>query len=165
MWLEVATITLAVLWVGTLALGLAYAKKQRLAEVADAERHAKRDALIDHRFKELVRMLGDYRTGSIKMGEELHEMRAILRPLPDKVNQLEQRDPVSLSFLQAQRLVNMGASIDDLTQSCGLTQAEAELMSKLHEAPKLPRAKPRDMSREAPREMPREAPEAPSRRR
>jgi hypothetical protein len=26
----------------------------------------------------------------------------------------------------------MGASVDELTQACGLTQAEAELMSKLH---------------------------------
>jgi len=26
----------------------------------------------------------------------------------------------------------MGASVDELTQSCGLTQAEAELMSKVH---------------------------------
>lgn len=53
-------------------------------------------------------------------------------PLPDKLMQLEQRDPNSLSFAQAARLVGMGASVDELTQSCGLTQAEAELMSKLH---------------------------------
>jgi hypothetical protein len=26
----------------------------------------------------------------------------------------------------------MGASVAELTESCGLTQAEAELMSKLH---------------------------------
>jgi hypothetical protein len=26
----------------------------------------------------------------------------------------------------------MGASISELTETCGLTQAEAELMSKLH---------------------------------
>ncbi|EPN01355.1 hypothetical protein A249_15951 [Pseudomonas syringae pv. actinidiae ICMP 18804] len=29
-------------------------------------------------------------------------------------------------------MVGMGASIDELTQSCGLTQAEAQLMTKLH---------------------------------
>jgi hypothetical protein len=52
--------------------------------------------------------------------------------LPDKIVQLEQRDPSSLSFAQAAKLVGMGASVDELTQSCGLTQAEAELMRKLH---------------------------------
>ena len=41
-------------------------------------------------------------------------------------------DPSSLSFAQAAKLVGMGASVDELTQSCGLTQAEAELMRKLH---------------------------------
>jgi len=52
--------------------------------------------------------------------------------LPDKIVALEQRDPSSLSFAQAAKLVGMGASVDELTQSCGLTQAEAELMRKLH---------------------------------
>jgi len=32
--------------------------------------------------------------------------------------------------------VGMGASVDELTQSCGLTQAEARLMSKMHESPR-----------------------------
>ena len=35
------------------------------------------------------------------MGEDLHELRAVVGPLPDKLAQLEQRDPSSLSFAQA----------------------------------------------------------------
>ncbi|MDD2061406.1 DUF2802 domain-containing protein, partial [Pseudomonas putida] len=62
----------------------------------------------------------------------LHELCTVVAPLPDKLLQLEQRDPNSLSFAQAARLVSMGASVDELTQTCGLTQAEAELMSKVH---------------------------------
>jgi hypothetical protein len=46
--------------------------------------------------------------------------------------QLEQRDPNSVTFTQAAKLVGMGASVAELTETCGLTQAEAELMSKLH---------------------------------
>ncbi|MNG17035.1 hypothetical protein D3C84_1009930 [compost metagenome] len=60
----------------------------------------------------------------------------MVAPLPDKLNQMEQRDPSSLSFTQAARLAGMGASVDDLTQSCGLTKAEAELVSKLQLAQK-----------------------------
>ena len=52
--------------------------------------------------------------------------------LPEKLQQLEQRDPNSVTFTQAAKLVGMGASVSELTETCGLTQAEAELMSKLH---------------------------------
>ncbi|EGH26027.1 hypothetical protein PSYMO_33235, partial [Pseudomonas amygdali pv. mori str. 301020] len=89
-------------------------------------------ALRDQRIKELARRLDNYQNGTVRMGEALHELRAIVAPLPDKLTALEQRDPSTLSFAQAARLVGMGASIDELTQSCGLTQAEAQLMTKLH---------------------------------
>ncbi|EGH26047.1 hypothetical protein PSYMO_33335, partial [Pseudomonas amygdali pv. mori str. 301020] len=97
----------------------------------DAERD-EAAALRDQRIKELARRLDNYQNGTVRMGEALHELRAIVAPLPDKLTALEQRDPSTLSFAQAARLVGMGASIDELTQSCGLTQAEAQLMTKLH---------------------------------
>ena len=68
------------------------------------------------------------------MGEGLRGLRRTVAPLPDKLTQIEQRDPASLSFSQAARVVGMGASADDLTQSCGLSKAEAELGAKLHQA-------------------------------
>ncbi|RON11377.1 chemotaxis protein [Pseudomonas brassicacearum] len=128
--LEVAVIVLGLLWVGTLAMFLAYTRKQR--ELAALQ--AQRDALRDQRIKDLAKRVDDYQNGNVRMGEDLHELRAVVGPLPDKLAQLEQRDPSSLSFAQAARLVGMGASVDELTQSCGLTQAEAELMSKLHKS-------------------------------
>ena len=95
---------------------------------------AERDAVRDQRLKELSKRLDTYLTGSVRMGEELYELRRVVAPLPDKLTQIEQRDPSSLSFTQAARLAGMGASVDDLTQSCGLSKAEAELVSKLHQA-------------------------------
>ena len=80
----------------------------------------------------MARRLDTYQNGNVQMGEALHELRAVVAPLPEKLTQLEQRDPTSLSFNQAARLVSMGASVDELTQACGLTQAEAELMSKMY---------------------------------
>ena len=71
---------------------------------------------------------------AVRVGDEVHELRAMLAPLPDRLVQLEQRDPSNLSFAQAAKLVGMGATVDELTQSCGLTQAEAQLMSKLHKS-------------------------------
>jgi len=125
---EVAVIFLALLWAVSLWLFLGYSKRQR--ELASQQ--AQGDARRDRRLKELSRRLDTYQNGNVQMGEELHEMRSVVAPLPEKLTRLEQRDPTSLSFDQAARLVGMGASVDELTQSCGLTQAEAELMSKMH---------------------------------
>ncbi|MNC31097.1 hypothetical protein D3C75_794070 [compost metagenome] len=126
--LEVAVIFLALAWALSLWFFLNYSKRQREL----AAQQAQGDALRDQRIKDLAKRLDDYQNGSVRMGEALHELRATVAPLPDKLLQLEQRDPNSLSFAQAARLVGMGASVDELTQSCGLTQAEAELMSKVH---------------------------------
>ncbi|MQU66020.1 DUF2802 domain-containing protein [Pseudomonas sp. FSL R10-1350] len=126
--LEVAVIVLALLWAASLCAFVLYVRKQRVAAVQQAEADARRD----RRLKELSRHLDTYQNGNVQMGEELHEMRSVVAPLPEKLTRLEQRDPTSLSFDQAARLVGMGASVDELTQSCGLTQAEAELMSKMH---------------------------------
>ena len=126
--LEVAVIVLFLLWAGTLAMFLAYIRAQRQIAAQQVEG----DALRDQRIKDLAKRVDDYQNGNVRMGEDLHELRAVVSPLPDKLTRLEQRDPTSLSFAQAARLVGMGATVDELTQSCGLTQAEAELMSKLH---------------------------------
>jgi len=126
--LEVAVVVLFLFWAGTLAMFLAYIRDQRQI----AAQQAQGDALRDQRIRDLAKRVDDYQNGTVRMGEAIHELRAVVGPLPDKLAQLEQRDPSSLSFAQAARLVGMGASVDELTPACGLTQAEAELMSKLH---------------------------------
>ncbi|SED57511.1 Protein of unknown function [Pseudomonas costantinii] len=121
-------IVLALLWAGTLAFLLRYMRQQRELAVQQAER----DTVRDRRILDLVKRVDHFQQSAVKVGDEVHELRAILGPLPDKLAQIEQRDPSSLSFAQAAKLVGMGATVDELTQSCGLTQAEAQLMSKLH---------------------------------
>ncbi len=125
---EAAVIFLALLWALSLWLFLNYSKRQR--ELAAEQ--AVGDALRDQRIKDLAKRLDDYQNGTVRMGEAIHELRAVVAPLPEKVQQLEQRDPNSVTFTQAAKLVGMGASVSELTETCGLTQAEAELMSKLH---------------------------------
>ncbi|MFB4393976.1 MULTISPECIES: DUF2802 domain-containing protein [unclassified Pseudomonas] len=127
---EVAVIFLALLWALSLWFFLNYSKRQREL----AAQQAQGDALRDQRIKDLAKRLDDYQNGTVRMGEAIHELRAVVAPLPEKLQQLEQRDPNSVTFMQAAKLVGMGASVEELTQSCGLTQAEAELMSKLHRA-------------------------------
>jgi len=131
--LDIALLALALVCVTLAGTCIWLAGRQR--EFArQFEHQAQRDALRDQAIKELKKRLDTYLTGSIRMGEELYELRRTVAPLPDKLTQIEQRDPSNLSFTQAARLVGLGASVDDLTQSCGLSRAEAELVSKLHQA-------------------------------
>ena len=126
--LQVAVIFLALAWALSLWFFLNYSKRQRELAAQQAEG----DALRDQRIKDLAKRLDDYQNGTVRMGEAIHELRATVATLPDRLERLEQRDPSNVTFSQAAKLVGMGASIDELTQSCGLTQAEAELMSKVH---------------------------------
>ena len=128
--LEALLAILALVCLGLLAACVWLTRQLRQAVQLQAEG----DALRDQRLKELSRRLDAYLAGSVQMGEELHELRRVVAPLPDKLSQIEQRDPSSLSFTQAARLAGMGASVDDLTQSCGLSKAEAELVSKMQQA-------------------------------
>lgn len=82
--------------------------------------------------KAMARRLDNYLSGSMQMGRELHELREQLAPLPDKVMQMEQRDPGGLSFIEAAKLLGLGANTEDLQSACGLTQAEAELLQRMH---------------------------------
>ncbi|MCX2887366.1 MULTISPECIES: DUF2802 domain-containing protein [Pseudomonas] len=129
--LQVAVIFLALVWALSLWFFLNYSKRQRELAAQQAEG----DALRDQRIKDLAKRLDDYQNGTVRMGEAIHELRVAVATLPDRLERLEQRDPSNVTFSQAAKLVGMGASIDELTQSCGLTQAEAELMSKVYRAP------------------------------
>ncbi|MGE4405972.1 DUF2802 domain-containing protein [Pseudomonas sp.] len=132
--LVASLVALAFCCLGLLGFCLWLLKRQRLL----VEQQSQRDAVRDKRLKELGNRLDTYLEGSVRMGDELRELSRLVAPLPDKVSQLEQRDPNNFSFSQAAKLVGLGASVDDLTQSCGLSQSEAELMSKLHQARKKP---------------------------
>lgn len=125
---EVAVIFLALLWALSLWFFLNYSKRQREL----AAQQAQGDALRDQRIKDLAKRLDDYQNGTVRMGEAIHELRTEVATVPDRLERLEQRDPSSVTYSQAAKLVGMGASISELTETCGLTQAEAELMSKLH---------------------------------
>ncbi|AGZ36192.1 DUF2802 domain-containing protein [Pseudomonas sp. Rh2] len=125
---EVAVIFLALLWALSLWFFVNYSKRQREL----AAQQAQGDALRDQRIKDLAKRLDDYQNVTVRMGEAIHEIRAAVATLPDRLERLEQRDPSNVTFTQAAKLVGMGASVAELTETCGLTQAEAELMSKLH---------------------------------
>ena len=53
----------------------------------------------------------------------------------EKQQDLEFQDPNSLPYNQASRLIQMGADADDIVNSCGLSNAEAELLMLVNRQP------------------------------
>ncbi|MEX0605925.1 MAG: DUF2802 domain-containing protein [Marinobacter sp.] len=72
-------------------------------------------------------------TGSGSMGvghrvvaceRQLHELRGLM-------DEMRQNDPLRVSYDEASRLVDLGADIDDLMNTCGISRPEAELVAAL----------------------------------
>jgi len=113
------------------ALVALYLASRRVARQLQAleDRHSQR-------LQQLKSEVNTFQQGSIRMGEDLIALREQFKRMEDKQQRIEQHDPQSLPYNQAARLVGLGASVEDLTQSCGLSKAEAELVAKLHAARK-----------------------------
>ncbi|MCG8905865.1 DUF2802 domain-containing protein [Pseudomonas sp. DP-17] len=128
----IALVVLGIACVG-LALSCVWLFGRQRAQEARAAQLEKQLAVFEQRLKEQGKRIESYQQINVRMGEELRELNKQVAPLPERLVRIEQRDPTSLSFSQAARLVGMGASPEDLTQSCGLSQAEAELVARLHQ--------------------------------
>ncbi len=127
MWLSVLAVFSVICVCNSVAVYMLWKKNQHLeslhAQLLEQQKEAQ---------KNLNRRLESYLSSSMRMGEELHELQKSVAPLPEKILRMEQKDPSSLSFTQAARLVGLGATIEDIKQSCGLSQSEAELLQRMH---------------------------------
>ena len=127
MWLSVLAVFSVICVCNSVAVYMLWKKNQHLeslhAQLLEQQKEAQ---------KNLNKRLESYLSSSMRMGEDLHELRKSVAPLPEKILRMEQKDPSSLSFTQAARLVGLGATTEDIKQSCGLSQSEAELLQRMH---------------------------------
>ena len=79
--LEAAVIVLGLLWAVTLWLFVSHVRRQRVLVAQQAAADEQRD----RRLRELARRLDTYQNGNVQMGEALHELRAVIAPLPEKL--------------------------------------------------------------------------------
>lgn len=126
-------VALAALGLGTLALSHIRKLKLQLLE-ARQETHLLIKALRNENHA-----MG---SGAIGMGHRLVEVEKRLNSTMERQMEIEQRDPGSLPYAYAVRLVEMGASVDDLVNNCGLARVEAELITLVHSELKAQRGAP-----------------------
>lgn len=84
---------------------------------------------------ELQRLTNDmHSSGNVlaSMDEYKLGVEQQLRRLAERQDQTDFREPVSPAYNHAIKLVQKGASIDELIATCGLVRGEAELLIRLH---------------------------------
>ena len=83
---------------------------------------------LQHRIQSLEQELGALCSASVGAGEHVVKLEQQVQRITERQDQLELRVAGNRPYDQASQLVNKGADIEDLMDSCGLTRGEAELM-------------------------------------
>jgi len=71
--------------------------------------------------------------GSMGVGRKVLQLEKQVDDLSKKIQEMQSNDPSKVSYSEAARLVELGAGVDDLMNSCGISRPEAELVSALTE--------------------------------
>jgi type II secretory pathway pseudopilin PulG len=74
-------------------------------------------------------LLGSTGNALLSVHATVTAMEKKLSRTVQRQQELENKDAVSLTFEQATKLIHMGAAAEDLVKTCGLSQAEARLVS------------------------------------
>lgn len=134
-WFELLAILLAVLGLGLSLVCFSHIRqlKERLTDARNET------YLLVKALRNETHAMG---SGSIGVGQRLVEVEKRLNSTMERQMELEQRDPGSLPYAYAVRLVEMGATAEDLIQNCGLARVEAELITLVHSELKAQKERP-----------------------
>lgn len=85
--------------------------------------------LVDNMAEEVQAMS----KSSIGVGKKVLELEKYITVLEAKIEEMQKNDPAKVSYSEAARLVELGAGIEDLMNTCGISRPEAELVRALTE--------------------------------
>lgn len=74
-------------------------------------------------------LLGATSGAVLKLGQSMLTLEQRVTLTARRQQELENKDAGSLTYDQASKLIQMGAAPEDLVKTCGLSQAEAKLVS------------------------------------
>lgn len=123
------TVSIHIAYILLLALTCLCACVLSVYTYVQLKRQARRHELL---ISILRNEIGAMTNSTIGMGKRVMTMEQELSVASKKQQALENRDPGMLAYNQAAKLMEMGASADDLVRSCGIGRPEAELMALLH---------------------------------
>lgn len=77
--------------------------------------------------------LHELRTGTLGVGNRVKELAVTLEQTREKMTELSNQDPDNRIYGKAARLVDSGASVEELMAECDLPRGEAELLFAMHQ--------------------------------
>lgn len=104
-----------------------------LSNIRSMKKYQRQQKLMYRRLQEDNRALSK---SAIGMGQKVLETERRLNEVLKKQFAILNSQPEHPSYDQASRLIQMGASENDLVSSCGFSHAEAELLLSLNKHPK-----------------------------
>ena len=70
--------------------------------------------------------------GAVGLGERVSRIDERSRRIHERQEQLEMRDPGDRSYAQAIRMVQNGATVDEIIKVCEISRGEADLLMMMH---------------------------------
>lgn len=116
--LTLTLVLLAVLSLGLVAMQIVSMRKINRLHLALTEATTRQEALL--------RANGG---AVLKLGSSMQTLEQRVTLTARRQQDLENKDAGSLTYDQASKLIQMGAAPEDLVKTCGLSQAEAKLVS------------------------------------
>lgn len=102
------------------------------AQLAAQLTHAqKQNQQLKDEQQKLNKQFVEFRTASINMGQKVADITQLSQHFDERLNELENTDADSRLYSRANKLVQLGAGINELMEECELPKAEAELMMSL----------------------------------
>ena len=119
--------------VALVCLGIQVRLVGRLRKLdADNLKLAKRVSEQEHRVEVMYESMHELRAGTLGVGNKVKTLTVNLEQTREKLEELANMDPDNRLYSKAAKLVNSGASVEELMEECELPRAEAELLFSLH---------------------------------
>lgn len=107
---------------------LLYRSRRALAELA----YDSRD--LRERLQQMEQEIGALCSASMGAGEHVVRLEQQVQRIVERQNRIDMSVNAERPYSQASQLVNRGADIEELVETCGLTHGEAELLVMMQSA-------------------------------
>ncbi len=86
---------------------------------------------VDASIEEIRNEVQGISHGAMGVGRRALTLEKHIHVLEGRIEEMQKNDPAKVSYSEAARLVELGASVDDLMNTCGISRPEAELVKAL----------------------------------